>query len=156
MICTDGVHLISTDSLEELHEFAIHKMKFKKEWFQWHTIYPHYDLMTKRAKQRAIEEGAILVEGTEIVRYLKTSPYLIEFWKESTEEYEKDLNHWLSIHFPEATIEDIQRGINQTFVVKGIEKRVTGLYRHRYFKENGFWRSFQNYENKKRRLQKEM
>lgn len=156
MICTDGVHLISTDSLEELHDFAIHKMKFKKEWFQWHTVYPHYDLTTSKAKQRALKEGAVLIEGTELVHYLKEASYLREFWIESIKEYEKDLKEWLSLNFPEATIEDIKRGSNQTFLVNEIEKNVKGLYRHRYFKENGFWRSFQNYENKKKRLKKEM
>lgn len=65
MILTDGVHLISNYSIEELHSFA-EDMGLKREWFQEKRIL-HYDLTTTRAKNRAIEMGAILVSSREIV-----------------------------------------------------------------------------------------
>ena len=66
-ILTDGVHLISDTSLEELHTFAIGKLGFKPHWFQDHPIHPHYDLTTTRAKDKAIRMGAILVSPAKLV-----------------------------------------------------------------------------------------
>jgi hypothetical protein len=66
MIYTDGIHLIA-DTLDELHDFALKKLKFKSEWFQNYRKYPHYDLTTKRAFHRAINAGAKFVSSREIV-----------------------------------------------------------------------------------------
>lgn len=57
MIITDGVHLVSTESEDELHEFA-EKLGLKREWYQKHNRHPHYDLTTKRAAARALALGA--------------------------------------------------------------------------------------------------
>lgn len=47
MIYTDGIHIISDTSINELHNFA-KLMKFKKSWFQNNKKHPHYDLTTKK------------------------------------------------------------------------------------------------------------
>jgi hypothetical protein len=67
MILTDGVHLVSDTSLEELHAFA-QSMSLKRYWFQVHRSHPHYDLTTARASERALQYGAIRVTGRELVR----------------------------------------------------------------------------------------
>ena len=58
-------HLVSDNSLEELHEFAA-ELGMRREWFQMKSI-PHYDL-TGDVYELAIERGAILVSSREIVR----------------------------------------------------------------------------------------
>jgi len=62
MIITDGIHLTSTESEEELHAFAS-KIGLKKEWYQCHPDHPHYDLTTSRAMKRAVYAGAKGVTG---------------------------------------------------------------------------------------------
>ena len=59
MIITDGVHLVSTRSETELHEFA-QLIGLKRTWYQDgpHQQHPHYDLTTKSAGTRAIKAGA--------------------------------------------------------------------------------------------------
>ncbi len=78
-------HMISDTSIEELHDFAKNKMKFKPEWFQnkgrgkgW---IPHYDLTTPNAKKRAKSVGAIQIEPLELVKILRNAPY-INRWEE--------------------------------------------------------------------------
>ena len=68
MILTDGKHLVSDRSHDELHTFA-RKMGLKPEWFQGrgHRI-PHYDLTTQNALRRAQERGAVWVNSRELVR----------------------------------------------------------------------------------------
>ncbi|MDD5589073.1 MAG: DUF4031 domain-containing protein [Candidatus Nanoarchaeia archaeon] len=68
MIYTDGVHLISNHSREELHEFA-KKMGLKRSWFQNHKI-PHYDLLKNRS-QLAIKFGAIVVTTRELIKIFR-------------------------------------------------------------------------------------
>lgn len=58
-------HLVSDNSLEELHQFAA-DLGLRREWFQMKSI-PHYDL-TGEVYQLAIERGATLVSSREIVR----------------------------------------------------------------------------------------
>lgn len=48
-------HLIA-DDLDELHSFAA-KLGLKREWFQNHTIQPHYDI-TASKREQAIKLGA--------------------------------------------------------------------------------------------------
>lgn len=67
MIITDGTHLVSTESEEELHLFA-RKMGLKRQWYQNHPQHPHYDLTTKRATERAYQHGAKKVTGFELLR----------------------------------------------------------------------------------------
>lgn len=62
MVYTDGHHLVA-DTLAELHEFAIGKLRFQPSWFQDHPRHPHYDLTTHRAARRAIEAGAIVISS---------------------------------------------------------------------------------------------
>jgi len=67
-IFTDGVHLISDESLEELHAFA-GRMGLRRCWFQGgkHQRHPHYDLTTPRAVSRAISKGAKKITVLELV-----------------------------------------------------------------------------------------
>jgi len=67
VILTDGVHLVSDTSLEELHSFA-QNMGLKRHWFQVHRSHPHYDLTTTRASERALMYGATKVTGRELVK----------------------------------------------------------------------------------------
>ena len=57
MIITDGIHLGSDLSLDELHEFA-QRIGLKRTWFQNHLKHPHYDLTTQRMALKAISHGA--------------------------------------------------------------------------------------------------
>lgn len=52
-------HLLA-DSLDELHDFA-QSIGLKKEWFQGHTKYPHYD-MNKNRRYVAVKKGAIEID----------------------------------------------------------------------------------------------
>jgi hypothetical protein len=70
MIYTDSIHLIA-DSITELHEFAS-KIELKRCYF--HGVrkkHPHYDLTNKIIKDKAIENGAILISSKEIVKHFK-------------------------------------------------------------------------------------
>lgn len=74
MILTDGIHLVSTESVEELHRFAgVIGMPYK--WFQNHR-HPHYDLLgtkrrhtilalVRRVHSRELVRRAIRKEGEE-------------------------------------------------------------------------------------------
>jgi hypothetical protein len=67
MIFTDGVHLVSDKSLEELHEFA-QKLGLKRHWFQGgKRAHPHYDLTTQRKVNQAIELGAKKVTVKKVI-----------------------------------------------------------------------------------------
>ena len=65
MIYTDGTHLISSKSVEELHLFG-KKVGLKREWFQEKKI-PHYDITTKRMLNKCLKAGAIKVSAKSIV-----------------------------------------------------------------------------------------
>ena len=58
MILTDGLHLVSTKSLEELHFFARH-IGLPLEWFQDHRI-PHYDIYGRKRQQAFINRAKIV------------------------------------------------------------------------------------------------
>ncbi len=66
MIITDGRHLVSTISEDELHTFA-ECLGFKKSWYQKDNKHPHYDLTTKATRQRAINAGAKLTSSKALV-----------------------------------------------------------------------------------------
>lgn len=74
MIITDGIHLVSTESEEELHSFAA-GLGLKREWYHGgqkrpqhlKRKRPHYDLTTKRAVKRAVESGAGMVTGRHLL-----------------------------------------------------------------------------------------
>lgn len=59
MILTDGTHLASTETVEELHAFAA-RIGLRRAWFQDHRI-PHYDLTTSSMVQKAVAAGAASV-----------------------------------------------------------------------------------------------
>jgi len=49
MIITDGIHVTSTESLEELHVWAERNGINRKHWFHGvHKGHPHYDLPSTR------------------------------------------------------------------------------------------------------------
>ena len=72
MILVDDIgHLVSTESVGELHRFA-RSIGLKREWYQTPGIgkrHAHYDLTTARAKKRAITNGARLVTSQYLVRH---------------------------------------------------------------------------------------
>ena len=59
MLFRSWCHLLA-DSLDELHQFA-QSIGLKKEWFQGHTKYPHYDMNENRRKI-AVKKGAIEID----------------------------------------------------------------------------------------------
>ncbi|MBU2249467.1 MAG: DUF4031 domain-containing protein [Gammaproteobacteria bacterium] len=69
MILTDGIHLATTGTIEELHNFAT-KIGLKKEWFQNHRR-PHYDLTTARMAAAAERAGATRVNTKVLVKMLQ-------------------------------------------------------------------------------------
>lgn len=67
MIITDGVHVVSTESEEELHTFA-RKVGLKRQWYQNHPRHPHYDIISPKLLQRAYTLGAEKVSGFDILK----------------------------------------------------------------------------------------
>jgi len=74
MIYTDGTHIISDASLEELHVFA-RKIGLKRQWFQNHR-HPHYDTTTKRKSRLAVENGAVVCSTRELVSIIRLKSVL--------------------------------------------------------------------------------
>ena len=75
MIFTDGVHLISDQSLEELHMF-VQRMGFNRCWYQGgKRRHPHYDLTTQRVVNQAISRGAKMVSAKELVKISLTADW---------------------------------------------------------------------------------
>ncbi|OFW62930.1 MAG: hypothetical protein A2Y74_05675 [Actinobacteria bacterium RBG_13_63_9] len=64
MILTDGTHLVSTASLEELHTFAA-RIGLSLWWFQDHRV-PHYDLFGRKPGL-AEQAGAKVVTRRDLV-----------------------------------------------------------------------------------------
>jgi len=67
MIITDGTHLVSTESEEELHKFA-ESIGPKRHWYQDLKNHGHYDLTTLNASGRAVRAGAKLVHAFDLVQ----------------------------------------------------------------------------------------
>lgn len=70
MIYTDTVHLVSDKSDNELHEFA-ESIGLKREWFQYKSKFPHYDITTKRKLNKALNAGARLISKKALVCVLQ-------------------------------------------------------------------------------------
>lgn len=66
MIYTDGVHLISDQGPDELHQFA-QGIGLKREWYQDHR-HPHYDILNNQIRKKALRSGARLVDRKQLVR----------------------------------------------------------------------------------------
>ncbi len=79
MIYSDGIHLISDTSLEELHAFA-EKIGLKREWLHQTPGRPHYDLVTEDIRQRARDAGAKFVGRRELVAAVRRNP-LYSAWQ---------------------------------------------------------------------------
>ena len=66
MVYIDKVHMVA-DTLEELHNFAI-KIGLKRHYFEGvRKGHPHYDLTNKSIREKAIENGAVVVSSKKIV-----------------------------------------------------------------------------------------
>ena len=66
-IYTDGVHLVSDESLDELHTFAI-KIGLKRHFFEGtRKNHAHYDLTNAKIRKKAIKNGAKTVSTKAIV-----------------------------------------------------------------------------------------
>lgn len=76
MIYTDGIHMISSESLEELHHFARQTLGLPARWFHPSPRHPHYDLLTDDARERALDLGVQQVRSREIVRIVRSNPHL--------------------------------------------------------------------------------
>lgn len=71
MIYSDGIHLISDTSLEELHEFCSQN-QIKKCWFHSSSKFPHYDIPKKKRKDFFLLNPSVLkVSSRDIVRILQ-------------------------------------------------------------------------------------
>jgi len=72
MILVDFVgHLVSTESEEELHEFALMKLGLDKQWYQNSgklLKHPHYDLTTFSKIEHAKANGAESVSPQDLIR----------------------------------------------------------------------------------------
>jgi hypothetical protein len=66
MILSDRKHLVSTVSLDELHNFA-ECIGLKREWFRDCPKPPHYEL-TKRMALKAWGAGATVVSSKELAQ----------------------------------------------------------------------------------------
>lgn len=81
MIYTDGKHLISSESIDELNNFA-DKIGLKREWIQNHRII-HYDLFGGKSL-RALQEGAKKVSTVDLIHaYRKQPPEWWKYYKEA-------------------------------------------------------------------------
>jgi len=70
MIYTDGIHLISDTSLQELHSFA-QKAGIPEERFRPHRRHPHYRLEQRSEIRAAVVGGAETVPTRFLVLALK-------------------------------------------------------------------------------------
>ena len=57
-------HMVTDNALPELHAFASF-LGLEKKWFQEKRI-PHYDLLSRSMKEKAMRGGAKLVDSGEI------------------------------------------------------------------------------------------
>ncbi len=53
--------------LTELHDTA-KKIGLKRQWFQDHPLHPHYDIVAKAKRAKAIRLGAVPVDTVEIIK----------------------------------------------------------------------------------------
>ena len=66
MIYVDKVHMVA-DSIDELHKFA-KEIGLKRHFFEGvKKGHPHYDLTNKTIMQKALDNGAMVVNSKKIV-----------------------------------------------------------------------------------------
>ena len=65
----EACHLFA-DSDEELHEFAVDKLRLKRSWFQNHPRMPHYDL-TRSKRLLAVSNGVIEASNKQLREYFR-------------------------------------------------------------------------------------
>jgi len=66
MILTDGTHLVSDESRQELHRFARY-IGLQRNWFQ-NRNFPHYILKSLRMRNRALRARAKFVTSVELIQ----------------------------------------------------------------------------------------
>ncbi len=78
----DGVHLMSDDNLQELHDFAVHILGLKKSWFQKSPpkSFPHYDVFGYK-KRRLISQFTDQVEILD--NRLDVSAAMHRYWEKN-------------------------------------------------------------------------
>ena len=63
------------DSIKELHNLA-QKIGLKREWFQDHSLLPHYDVVPSK-RLLAIKNGAVEVDRYHLVNYVRNKRQLL-------------------------------------------------------------------------------
>jgi hypothetical protein len=76
VIYTDGIHMIASVSIAELHDFARNTLNLPRRWFHPSPRHPHYDLLTPESLTRALEAGAVKTSSKQIVRIIHANPHL--------------------------------------------------------------------------------
>lgn len=69
MIFTDGIHLISDTSLDELHAYA-KSVGIKRCWYHSKSAWPHYDIPKRKREGFAQAHNIPLITSKEIVEKL--------------------------------------------------------------------------------------
>jgi len=72
MILVDYIgHLVSTESEEELHKFALEQLHMKRAWYEEGGYagfkHPHYDIIGQTMLQKALRLGAVQVPTRELI-----------------------------------------------------------------------------------------
>jgi len=70
VILTDGIHLVSDESKQELYDFA-KRMGLKECWFHRKGYLSHYDLTSESKVKKAISMGAVFVKGKDLIIALR-------------------------------------------------------------------------------------
>ncbi|WP_198850843.1 DUF4031 domain-containing protein [Alicyclobacillus sp. SO9] len=73
MLYTDGIHLISDTSVDELTRFG-EELGLKREWIHWTPGRPHFDLINEEIRSKAIRAGAKRTHRREFVAALRRMP----------------------------------------------------------------------------------
>lgn len=66
MIYTDGIHILSDTSLDELREFAV-KIGLRKCWLHRKTRFIHYDKPKGMSLAKLIDNGAVFKTSRQLV-----------------------------------------------------------------------------------------
>lgn len=87
-------HLFSDESLQELYDFAVKKLKFKPNWNHYSRHFPHFDILTEGKKWQAIRNGAIYLENaTKSYKKIKFNWFFFHLYYEQTRRIYEIINH---------------------------------------------------------------